>query len=233
VPESWAQAAVALTLVVPGFVYRASWQSVAGPDPARPDFGTRVLHAMVATGVFAGAYAAAFGPVLARYAHDPSRVLSDPRTAGLGFIGLVIVVPWLTARLCFWVVRGDRFGLLTARTPPALRRGRPLDHPPSAWDRAFGGASRGCWVRVRFADDRWLGGWYGDDSFATTHPHPQELFVEEGWVVQDDGTFSDVVHAPGGMVIRCSAAIAVDFIPGRRDDGPGAHDDLRTVQPDG
>ncbi|MET0435757.1 MAG: DUF6338 family protein [Cellulomonas sp.] len=232
-PETWGQAAVTLTLVVPGFVYRASWQSVAGPDPARPDFGTRVLHAMVATGVFAGAYAAAFVPVLAAYAREPAQALGNARAVGLGFVVLAIALPWLAARLCFWVVRSDRFVLLTARTPPALRRGRPLDHPPSAWDRAFGGAPRG-WVRVRFADGRWLGGWYGDDSFATTHPHPPELFVEEGWVVGDDGTFSDVVHAPGGMVIRCADAVAVDFLPCRREDRTGGRDDdVRTVQPRG
>jgi hypothetical protein len=224
VPETWAQAVVVLTLVVPGFVYRASWQSVAGPDPARPDFGTRVLHAMVATGVFAGSYAAALGPVLAAYAREPATVLDDVRGIALAFLLLGLLLPWAAARVAFAVVSSRRYRDAVARAVTALRLHPGRAAAPSPWDHAFSRLDEG-WVRVRFADGRWLGGWYGAHSSASSRPFGRELFVEEAWVVDLDGRFTGRMHAPGGMVIHCSDAIAVDFLPSRRDTRPGARDE--------
>ncbi|MBW0252697.1 DUF6338 family protein [Cellulomonas sp. PS-H5] len=223
-PETWAQAVVVLTLVVPGFVYRASWQSVAGPDPARPDFGTRVLHAMVATGMFAGAYAAVLGPVGAGYARSPDRALDDVRGLALAFVVLAIAVPWASARVGFSVVTSTRYRRAAARTLGILRIRSPHQAAPRPWDHAFGRVGDG-WVRVQLADGRWLGGWYGARSFASSHPDPRELYVEEAWVLDENGAFTGRLHAPGGTVISCADAIAVDFLPSTRDDRPGARHD--------
>ncbi|TKR26505.1 hypothetical protein FA014_05230 [Cellulomonas hominis] len=223
-PETWVQAAVVLTLVVPGFVYRASWQAVAGPDPARPDFGTRVLHAMVATGVFAGLYATAFGPALVGYAREPGLVLDDLRWLALAFVVLAFGVPWASARVGFSVTSSRRYRDLVTRAGTALRLRAARDAAPSPWDHAFGHIGEG-WVRVRFADGRQLGGWYGARSFASSFPDPRELYVEEAWAVDDDGTFVGPVRATGGAVIACGGAIAVDFVSDARDTRPGAEDD--------
>lgn len=223
-PETWAQAVVVLTLVVPGFVYRASWQSVAGPDPARPDFGTRVLHAMVATGVFAGSYAVALGPVLARYAREPATALDDVRNVATAFLVLGLGLPWAGARVAYSVASSRRYRDVVARVAVALRLRPTREIAPSPWDHAFGRDHEG-WVGVRFPDGRWLGGWYGARSTASSHADPRELFVEEAWVVDDDGAFTGRIHAPGGMVVRCGDAIAVDFLPSARDTRPGADDD--------
>lgn len=156
-PETWAQAAVVLTLVVPGFVYRASWQAVAGPDPARSDFGTRVLHAMVATALFAGTYAAVFGPAVAGYAREPGQALDDVRGLALTFVALALGVPWASARIAFSVVTSRRYRRLVVRALTALRIRAPHQAAPCPWDHAFGRVREG-WVRVQFADGRWLGG---------------------------------------------------------------------------
>jgi hypothetical protein len=88
---------------------------------------------------------------------------------------------------------------------------RPYDPTPSAWDFAFGKGEVG-WVRVQLEDGRFLGGYFGGGSFASSFPNPQEIFVEQGWVINDDGTFTDVKHAPNGMIIRCDKALSVDFL---------------------
>ena len=78
-PTTWVQAAVVLTLVVPGFIYQVSRQAVAGPDPEQKEFSTRVLHAIVSTAVFAGVYAVLFGSRVVNYVRAPDRALSpDP-----------------------------------------------------------------------------------------------------------------------------------------------------------
>ncbi|GIG37556.1 DUF6338 family protein [Cellulomonas pakistanensis] len=222
-PETWAKAAVVLTLVVPGFVYRASWQSVAGPDPARPDFGTRVLHAIVATATFAGVYGTVLGPALLAVARDPELAVEGARTAAVAFLLLAIGIPWAAARICLALARSRPYRRLVARSLTALRL-HPPRPAPSAWDYAFRRVRSG-WVRVRFSDGQWLGGCYGDHSFVSAYPDPQELYVEEGWVVRADGSFTDRLHSPGGMLIDCTAAIAIDFVPADRDTRGGAHDD--------
>jgi hypothetical protein len=113
---------------------------------------------------------------------------------------------------------------VVSRALGALRLRPVREAAPRPWDHAFGHAGAG-WVRVRFADGRWLGGWYGARSSASSHPDPHELFVEEAWVVDEDGAFTGRVHAPGGMVIRCADAIAVDFLLNPRDTRSGAEDD--------
>ena len=35
----------------------------------------------------------------------------------------------------------------------------------------------------------------------------------------DDGTFTDGVSAPAGMIVRCQEAVVVDFIPAETETG--------------
>jgi hypothetical protein len=203
---------VILTLVVPGFVYQVSRQAVAGPDPEQREFGTRVLHAIVSTAAFAGVYSLLLGQRIVAYVRAPDRALNDVQTLGVAFLVLALVVPWVVARLGYWLVSAKWYRTVSAWLLDKTRLRRPYDPTPSAWDWAFGQGNVG-WVRVRFEDGRWLGGYFGSSSFASSFPNPQELFVEEGWVINDDGTFTDVLHAPDGMIIRCHNAVSVDFLP--------------------
>jgi hypothetical protein len=224
VPETWVQATVVLGLVVPGFVYQASAQAVAGPDHVPKDFGTRVLRAVVSTAAFASIYALVFGSTIVGYVRVPDRALDDVAVIGVQFVVLALLVPWLAARVRHQVVGSARYERVYRRARAALRLRPPFDSTPSAWDYAFG-AVDAAWVRVQLADGRWLGGWYGEHSFASSFPHPQELFVEVGWLMTQDGTFGDTVQAPDGMVIRCSTAVSVDITRARRDTDPGASDE--------
>lgn len=121
-----------LGLVVPGFVYQVSAQTVAGPDPGQGAFGTRVLRAIVSTAAFASGYAVVFGPTVVGYVRDPDSAFADVPTLGSQFVVLALLVPWSAAY-------------------------------------AFGGLDA-AWVRVLLPDGRWLGGWYGEHSFASATP---------------------------------------------------------------
>jgi hypothetical protein len=211
-PETWVQATVVLALVVPGFVYQVSRQAAAGPDPEQKEFGTRVLRAIVSTAVFAGVYSLLFGTTIVDYVRTPDRALNEVQALGVYFVVFALLIPWATARLHYVLVSSAAFTSVVGGLTSRFGLRRAYDPTPSAWDFAF---SRGeaSWVRVRFADGTWLGGWFGDASYASSFPNPQELFVEEGWVINRDGTFSDVRHAPGGMIIRCRDAVSVDLIP--------------------
>ena len=202
---------------MPGFVYQASTRAVAGPDPEESEFGARVLRMIAATAAFAGVYALLFGERVVEYVRTPDRALSDVQLLGVAFVVLALVIPWLVARGRYWLVTSGPYKSASLWLLTKLHLRRPYDPTPSAWDFAFGNGARVGWVRVRLEGGVWLGGYYGANSYASSYPHPHELFVEEGWVINDDGTFTDVCHAPGGMIINCDGAVTVDFLPGDAD----------------
>ncbi|QTE29350.1 DUF6338 family protein [Pengzhenrongella sicca] len=217
-PETWVQVAIVLTVVMPGFVYQVSRRRVGGPDPDEREFGVRVLRAIAASAVFAGLYAVILGPKVVSYARDPSEALVDVQLIGVGFLVTVVAIPWLTARVVFYVRTARWFVAAADWTLDRLRLRRPWNPTPSAWDFAFEKAKPG-WVRVRLSDGSWVGGWFADHSFASSFPEPQELYLEVGYVMDTDGKFTDDISAPAGMIIRCQEAVVVDFIPADTDNG--------------
>ncbi|GAA3819399.1 hypothetical protein CSO01_05400 [Cellulomonas soli] len=197
---------------MPGFVYQASKRAVAGPDPEQADFSAKILHAIVSTAAFGGIYAFFLGKHVVEYARDPDLALAHVQRIGVAFVVLALVVPWVVARVSYWILSARWFGIASAWVLDTLRLRRPYDSTPTAWDWAFKQGEAG-WVRVRLDDGLWLGGFYGWRSYASSYPYPQEVFVEQGWVIDVDGTFTDVCHAPNGMVIKCDRAVSVDFLP--------------------
>lgn len=210
-PGTWVQIAVTLGAVVPGFVYQVSRRRVAGPGPDEADVSVRVLRSIAASAVFAGLYAVAFGPTIASYLTHPQYVSENPRTIGTYCLLLIVAVPWLAARAGFYVSTSATYGRLGAQARSKLHLNRQWDPTPSAWDFAFSKRAPG-WVRVRTADGLWVGGWFGNDSFASSFPDPQDLYLEIGYAMTDDGRFTTAVSAPDGVFVRCSEIALVDFI---------------------
>lgn len=210
-PESWLQVAVILAAVVPGFVYQVSRRKVAGPGPDEADFSVRVLRSIAASVVFASLYAVAFGPTITTYLTDPARVVASSRSVGVAALALIVGIPWVAARAVFYLTTSAWLQRLRTWVRVRLRLQRQYDPTPSAWDFAFS-ARRPGWVRVRTQDGVWIGGWFGTDSFASSHPDPHELYLEIGYALNDDGTFTGEVSAPDGVFLRCQEAVLVDFI---------------------
>lgn len=58
---------------------------------------------------------------------------------------------------------------------------------PRAWDNFFSERPTK-YLRVRLADDTWASGRFADASYAGGFPHEADLYLEEAWDVDDDGT---------------------------------------------
>ncbi|WP_157446539.1 DUF6338 family protein [Cellulosimicrobium sp. TH-20] len=210
-PQTWTQITVLLTAVLPGFVYQVSRRRVGGPDPEARDLGERLLHAIAASAVFASVYAVVLGPAILDRVRRPQLAIDEIRELGWMFLLLVVVVPWAAARVRFYVTTSQWWGRLRTWGVGTFKLRRQWDPTPSAWDFAFNRASVG-WVRVQ-TPHGWVGGWFGEDSFASSFPDPQELFIEVGYIMEEDGTFSSEISAPGGVLVNCREVRRVDFIP--------------------
>lgn len=216
-PQTWTQITVLLTAVLPGFVYQVSRRRVGGPDPEARDLGERLLHAIAASAVFASIYAVIFGPAVIDFVRRPQLAISDIRQLGWVFLLLVVVVPWVAARVRFYFTTSQWWGRMRAWSVDTFKLQRQWDPTPSAWDFAFNRSTAG-WVRV-LTPHGWVGGWFGPDSFASSFPDPQELFIEVGYIMEEDGTFSSMISAPGGVLVNCREVLRVDFIPADWDPG--------------
>jgi len=220
-PQTWTQIAVVLAAVLPGFVYQLSRRRLAGPDPDEQQLGTRLLRAIAASAVFAGFYVVIWGPALVDVVQDTTYAADHPRAVGLGFLILVVAIPWSVAWVGFALRTSRRWDRVRSNFEAWLEahvRPRPSwDPTPSAWDFAFTNRQVG-WVRV-LTPQGWVGGWFGPDSFASTYPDPRELFIQVGYAIDDEGTFMDDVTAPQGVYVRCEDVVTVDFLPAGGDDG--------------
>lgn len=86
-----------------------------------------------------------------------------------------------------------------------------IDPTPRAWDYAFKG-ERPFFVRIKLHDGERVGGVFGEDSFATAYPEPQDIFLEEVWRLSDDGTFVEPLEGSAGLLVPGTSMDFVEFL---------------------
>ena len=212
VPQTWLQVLVILAAVVPGFVYQISRRRVAGPGPDETAVSIRVLRAIASSAVFGCAYGILLGPEIAALLRTPDDVVANPRAVSAAALVLVLGVPWIAARLSFYITTASWWTASQAWLIAQLGLRRQWDPTPSAWDFAFGSRGPG-WIRLLTTEGQWIGGYFGYDSFASSHPDSHDIFIEVGYAMTQDGKFRDDVSAPGGVFVRCDDIRMVDFLP--------------------
>jgi hypothetical protein len=111
----------------------------------------------------------------------------------LGGVFLVFAAPLLLALLMLLARRDHRARAIMQR----LTRIHPA---PTPWDFAFG-EGRPCFVRIELQDGRLIGGYFGDRSFASAYPEPEDLFLEEAWGLSPDGSFEAILPESLGMLV--------------------------------
>lgn len=214
IPSSVTQLLVVLVLVIPGFVYQAVRIRIIGRKPGDTDLPTRVLRAIVVSTVFALLYLFALGPEITTAAQAQAELADHPRrAASLGFLA-AFVIPTMSAialnRNQIELKLNRAFFKHPVKTIRAEEWTR-YDPRPSSWDVAFEGASVG-FVRVRMADGTWVAGYYGPNSYASSHPDGRNLFLELAYAVDTTGKIGDPITSSAGVVIDCTSALVVELL---------------------
>lgn len=80
-------------------------------------------------------------------------------------------------------------------------RGRMLHPTPTGWDYFFD-KGQSCWILFHLKSGTKLGGLYGENSFASSFPNEQEVYVQEIWRVDELGRFVEKVQGTAGTVIK-------------------------------
>jgi Family of unknown function (DUF6338) len=214
VPNNSFQLVMVLAFLVPGSVYQFVRARLRGPEPDDSSSLNRVLRALTFSAALVTSYALFAGrSVLELVDHvqgaNREAALEAVSPLAAWALTLLFVVPAGLAGLVFYLPRWGG-----PKWPSWLRL--TYDPMPRAWDYAFNAyASSGIsatYVRVLTNDGRYLGGWFGDQSYASSFPEPRELFIEIAHQMSEDGEFGDEVEGSSGLYIRCDDVRALEFV---------------------
>lgn len=206
IPSGVGQLVVTLLFVVPGFVHQIVRARLNGPAPEDVNQTFRLLRAIAISAEFS--YVVAFGDVLLEAAQGEGYLVEHPRVAALlaltGMFGVPSAVAVVTHAHAVSANMGEAWTRIRTWTLSNY------DPTPTAWDYAYRGMGR-AFVRALTPEGQWIGGYFGDDSFASSFPEPRELLLEHAFKMHEDGSFGDAVEDTTGVYIRCDDVRVIEF----------------------
>lgn len=110
----------------------------------------------------------------------------------------LLVVP-IAVAFAFWKIRETE---LFQRALP-----HPVGKP---WDFFFA-KRRQFWAVITLKDGRKVGGLFGAKSFASSHPYPPEIYLEDAWVVNADDGLERARTDTAGILIAGSEISTIEF----------------------
>lgn len=84
----------------------------------------------------------------------------------------------------------------------------PID---KAWDWVFRNKRNAQWVIIHLRDRRLIGGKFGKESFASSSPAEEQIFIEQVWKIDKDGNFLKPIERSKGMLVLGSEILALEF----------------------
>lgn len=108
-----------------------------------------------------------------------------------------LVSGWILAQIGQW--------LRHRRETPIEHRERPWEKVetfetlPRAWDAVFS-KDRCYWLRIILKEGTKIGGYYGPNSFASSYPHGDDVYVEDVWNLDEGETHKE--HTPKGLLVE-------------------------------
>ena len=101
---------------------------------------------------------------------------------------MLLVAPVLWASLYF-VIRSSK--LLDKVLP------HPIGKP---WDFVFS-QRRPFWIVATLPDGTRIGGSYDGNSFSSSAPHQEQIYLQEAWHINEDGGFERAKESSAGVIL--------------------------------
>jgi hypothetical protein len=176
---------------IPGFVTLRTY-SLLVPTESK-DSTSQVMDAVAYSCVN---YALLLAPI---YWVDSVRLWESHPAIYVAFAVIVLLVAPIGWAFLYKWIRGTEF----------FRRRMP--HPTAKpWDYVFG-KNIPYWVMVKLRDGSKIAGRYDAESFASSAPAPHQLYLEEAWVVNDDGGFDRPRDQTAGIMILSDEMVTIEF----------------------
>lgn len=180
-----------LIFFVPGFISMKVYDLFI--PSARRDFSKSLLE-VVSFSLFN--FAILYWPIVAIHTDDFS--INHPFWYYVSFLLIVFVAPVV------WTLLYRR---LLATRFFRQRIVHPVDKP---WDYVFG-QKQSFWVIAHLKDGRRIGGRFDTKSFASSYPAPEQIYLEEVWLLDMAGKFLNKVERSKGIIIAASEFQSIEL----------------------
>jgi len=85
-------------------------------------------------------------------------------------------------------------------------------HPiPLPWDFVFSQRKK-YWVKVYLKNASVIGGLYGEKSFSSNAPEPEQIYFQEGWIINETGGLERPKKMSEGVIILSSEISYIELI---------------------
>ncbi|MBS1258964.1 MAG: hypothetical protein MAG551_02028 [Candidatus Scalindua arabica] len=81
-------------------------------------------------------------------------------------------------------------------------------HKP--WDYVFG-KKESFWIIVHLKDGRKIGGKFDTNSFASSYPAEEQIYLEEVWKLKENGGFVEPIDRSQGILISSKEILSIEF----------------------
>ncbi len=180
-----------IAFVIPGFVSLKTYELLLASTPKE---STKQLIDAIAYSCVN--YALLFWPISVVEIHQV-------KTKFPNFYILFYVIVFLIAPVA-WVLVFKKL-----RTTQCFQSIMP--HPTGKpWDYVFS-QRKPYWVIVTLKDGKQIAGLYDSSSFASSAPAPEQLYLEEAWVVNNDGGFERKRNDTAGIIILTPEIISIEL----------------------
>ena len=198
-PTSFSQILILLVFIIPGFVLMRV-KRVAYPT-AEPSTASIVLDSL-ALSCFVHGLASPIWYLSYVFGWYVTR----PRLFGMVALFILLIGPSLLGVLYVWLTKTEK-----AQWLRWLRELLGFPHPdPTAWDHHFR-KGRAYWVWLTFKSGQVMAGLVGPNSFASSFPHEQDLYVEKLLSLDKHGRVQRWVEDSAGALVKMADLERIEF----------------------
>lgn len=180
-----------IAFVIPGFISLKTYELLL-PSVTK-ESAKQLIDAITYSCVN---YALLLWPI---YEVEVSQVQLDHPSVYVAFYVLVLLVAPIAWAYLFSELRRTEF-FQTAMPHPTLK----------PWDYVFEKRNE-YWIIATLKDGKQIAGLYGSSSFASSAPAPEQLYLEEAWVLNDDGGFDRKRLDTAGIMILSTDLVTIEL----------------------
>jgi len=83
----------------------------------------------------------------------------------------------------------------------------PIQKP---WDYVFG-KREAFWIIIHLKDGRKIGGRYDTNSFSSSYPSEEQIYLEEVWKLDENGIFIEAIENSKGVIVSSKEISFIEF----------------------
>jgi hypothetical protein len=164
-----------MVLVAPGFISLKIWGLI------HPSQKTQISESLIEAIIFSS-----FNYIVTIWL---SFLVRDTHFVGIYFVAVMIVFPVLWPILLKVILNGKFF------------KKRTISLIPKSWDYYFS-KRECCFMLIHLNNGKIIGGLYGTDSFASSYPEKEDLYLQEVWKVDEEGKFIEKISGSKGLLVN-------------------------------